>query len=161
MDDRAKHAVTVLRQILRATESYDRRVTRATGLTSSQLLLMQVLSDRGALSAGALAAQLGVAQATMTSLLHRLEDKGLIERRRGETDRRQVWLSLTGAGQATLDRAPEGLQVKFGTRFSSLAEWEQSMLVAALERVVTMLDAEDVDASAILTVGELSGVPDR
>lgn len=155
MDARAKHAVTVLRQILRATEAYDRIVTRSTGLTSSQLLLLQVLDDSGASTAGALSAKLGISQATTTSLLHKLEDKGLIDRRRGDTDRRQVWLSITDKGHETLAQAPEGLQTKFGTRFEALADWEQSMLIANLERTAAMLDAEKIDASAVLTIGDL------
>lgn len=157
MDPKARHAVTVLRQILRATEAYDRIVTRDTGLTSSQLLMVQILDDIGEASAGMLATRMGISQATITSLLHKLEKKGLIARKRGDTDRRQVWLSLTEAGHTTLAQAPEGLQTKFGMRFSSLPDWEQSMLIAGLERVASLLDAENIDASAVLTIGELGG----
>ncbi|MEQ8440966.1 MAG: MarR family transcriptional regulator [Alphaproteobacteria bacterium] len=155
MDAQARHAVTVLRQILRATEAYDRIVTRSTGLTSSQLLLLQILEDSGPSLAGTISTKMGISQATTTSLLHKLEDKGLIVRRRGDTDRRQVWLSITDRGHETLAQAPEGLQIKFGERFATLADWERSMLIAGLERTAAMLDAENIDASAVLTIGDL------
>ena len=155
MNQRSKHAVTVLRSILRVTASYDRLVTRDTGLTVSQLLLLRIVEEEGECPAGTIASRMGISQATTTSLLHKLEQKGLIQRRRGDADRRQVWLSLTDSGVEKLATAPEGLQTKFGERFEALADWEQSMLVAGLERVASLLDAEKVDASAILTADEM------
>ncbi|HEY9548522.1 MAG TPA: MarR family transcriptional regulator [Kiloniellaceae bacterium] len=144
-----------MRQILRATENYARRLSRLTGLTASQLLLLQVLDQHGETTAGQIAAHMGITQATTTSLLHKLEDRGLVRRQRGDSDRRQVWLSLTGEGREKLAAAPDGLQQNFRERFENLESWEQAMLVAALERVTAMLDAEDLDAAPVLDVGAL------
>ncbi len=156
---RGNHAVTVLRQILQATNNYARAVTRLTGLTTSQLLVLQILDDIGSSSAGALAGRMGITQATLTSLIHKLEAKGLVLRERGDTDRRQVWLTISPAGCATLEQAPEGLQAKFGARFAALQDWEQSMLIAGLERTAALLDAEGIDASPVLQVGSLVADP--
>ena len=41
-------------------------------------------------------------------------------------------------------------------RFKQMEDWEQAMLVAALERVATMLDAEDLQTGAILTTDDLN-----
>jgi len=60
-----------------------------------------------------------------------------------------VWLSLTERGRKILEIAPDGAHAQFHDAFSSLEEWEQLMLIAALERVASMLDAED-DAAAVL-----------
>ncbi|WP_420723312.1 MarR family winged helix-turn-helix transcriptional regulator [Hwanghaeella sp. LZ110] len=155
LTQRANHAVTVLRQILQATENYARAVTRQTGLTTSQLLVLQILDDFGASSAGSVSTRMGISQATMTSLIHKLEAKGMILRERGDTDRRQVWLSISDIGRATLSHAPEGLQAKFGERFAALEDWEQSLLIAGLERTASLLDAEGLEATPVLDVGRV------
>src|SRR3546814_1579595 len=47
MQRRSQEALTAMRQILRATENYARRLSRLTGLTASQPLLLQVLAQHG------------------------------------------------------------------------------------------------------------------
>lgn len=155
MQRRSQQALSAMRQILRATENYARTLSRATGLTASQLLLLQVLDQHGETTAGQIAAHMGITQATTTSLLHKLEGRGLVTRQRGDSDRRQVWLSLTPEGRERLAAAPDGLQEIFKERFENLDSWEQSMLVAALERVAAMLDAGDLDAAPVLDVGAI------
>ncbi|MEQ9609660.1 MAG: MarR family transcriptional regulator [Kiloniellaceae bacterium] len=155
MQQRSQQALSAMRQILRATENYARKLARDTGLTASQLLLLQVLAEHGETTAGQIAAHMGITQATTTSLLHKLEARGLVHRQRGDSDRRQVWLSLTEEGREKLAAAPDGLQEKFRDRFENLASWEQAMLIAGLERVAALLDAETIDAAPVLDVGAI------
>ncbi len=155
MKRRSQQALSAMRQILRATENYARNLSRSTGLTASQLLLLQVLDQHGETTAGQIAAHMGITQATTTSLLHKLEARDLVRRQRGDSDRRQVWLSLTAEGREKLAAAPDGLQEIFKERFENLESWEQAMLVAALERVVALLDAEALDAAPVLDVGAI------
>ena len=147
-----------MRQILRATDNYARKLSRETGLTASQLLLLQVLDEHGETTAGQIAAHMGITQATTTALLQKLETSGMIQRRRGEKDRRQVLLSLTDKGQKVLAIAPDGVHAQFHKQFSDLKEWEQIMLIAALERVADMLDGDHPDAAAVIDhMAELAG----
>lgn len=150
MQKRSKHALTVMRQILRATEMHSRELLRESGLTTSKLLLLQVLDDAGESTAGDVAVRLGITQATTTNLLQGLEEAALVTRRRGEADRRQVWIALTDAGRERLAAAPDVLQEKFTRRFEELVAWEQSMLIAALERIASILDAENIEAAPLL-----------
>ena len=145
-----KTALSALRKILRKTELNSKALMRETGLTPSQLVFMQLLDDGAEHTAGSVAARIGITQATATTLIHKLEAQGVVMRRKGEADRRQVWLSLTDKGRRVLDIAPDGAHAQFHAEFSKLAEWEQLMLIAALERVAAMLGAEE-DAAAVLT----------
>jgi DNA-binding MarR family transcriptional regulator len=61
-----------------------------------------------------------------------------------------VWVTLTEEGRATMRSAPDALQDLFAAKFSSLPGWEQAMLVAALERIASLLNAEGIDASPLL-----------
>ena len=54
-----------------------------------------------------------------------------------------------------LARAPLPLQDNFTRKFQNLDQWEQSMIVASLQRVANMMDADDIDASPVLDVGSV------
>ena len=151
MEERTRLALKALRKILRTTEQNSKHVMRETGLTPSQLIFMQLLEDGREHTAGFIASSMGITQATTTALLQRLEAHGMIQRRRIETDRRQVWLSLTEAGQKALSIAPDGVHAKFHEQFSALAVWEQAMLIASLERIAAMLgNHQEEDFAAVL-----------
>lgn len=149
MDDRTKTILTAMRKILRVTEANSKALIHQTGLTPSQLIFLQMLDDGREKTAGEIAARMGITQATTTALIHKLEDQGYVTRRKGEADRRQVWLALSGKGQDVLKIAPDGLHARFHERFVALKDWEQAMMIAALERVADMLGPEDLDAETL------------
>src|SRR5690606_30455336 len=150
VEDPTKLALTAMRKILRRTELNSKQLMRETGLTPSQLIFMQMLDGGQEQTAGYVAGRMGISQATTTALLQRLESLGMIQRRRGEKDRRQVLLSLTEQGRLALDIAPDGLHAQFQKQFAALADWEQHMLVASLERVAAMLETGNEPAAAVL-----------
>jgi DNA-binding MarR family transcriptional regulator len=129
------------------------------GLTPSQLLVMQILSERGEVSAGELSKMTQLKHATITTLVDKLVTRGLLSRRRCDEDRRRVWLTLLPDGQKAITAAPDLLQDTFETRFEKLPDWHQAMLVSSLERIAALLDAEDLEAAPILDVGALDERP--
>lgn len=155
---RTDSALIALRRILRATEQYERDLAQAVGLTPAKLRVLQILATRDGHSATptALAARMGVSQATVTALVDQLEKLGLTQRQRSNTDRRQLHVILTASGMTALREAPDALQQHFVTGFRALHDWEQAMLVASLERVAAMLNAQGIDASPVLTLGDIS-----
>ncbi|OLP45957.1 MarR family winged helix-turn-helix transcriptional regulator [Rhizobium oryziradicis] len=150
MENRTKLALTAMRRILRTAEHNSKAVMQQTGLTSSQLIFLQMLEGEQEQTAGLIASRMGITQATTTALIQKLETMGVINRRKGEQDKRQVWLSLTEKGRQVLSIAPDGIHARFHARFSKLEDWEQTMLVAALERVAYMLDDDKDSVAAIL-----------
>ncbi|MDX5299614.1 MAG: MarR family transcriptional regulator, partial [Gammaproteobacteria bacterium] len=90
---------------------------------------------------------------TVTTIIDRLELRGLIVRERSQADKRKVHALLTEAGNELLDRAPRPLQDAFIQRFQALEDWEQNMIIASLQRVAQMMDAGQVDAAPLLDVG--------
>lgn len=150
MEQRTKLALTAMRKILRTTERNSKALLHATGLTPSQLVLMQVLDESGEQTAGYVAARMGITQATTTVLIQKLESLGMVERRKGDVDRRQAWLSLTPEGVRVLATTPDGTHSQFQREFSALQDWEQMMIIAALERVVAILGDTGQEAAAIV-----------
>jgi DNA-binding MarR family transcriptional regulator len=71
------------------------------GLTYPQYITMLVLWESdGALSVGELGARLHLDSGTLTPLLKRLEQLGVVDRRRDPADERRVLVTLTSAGRA-------------------------------------------------------------
>lgn len=159
MTQRSEDALIALRQIQRRTEQASKRLAAMAGLTPSQLLVMQILSERGELSAGELSKMTQLKHATITTLVDKLVTRGLLSRRRCEEDRRRVWLTLLPEGQTAITTAPDLLQDTFEARFDKLPDWHQAMLVSSLERIAALLDAEDLEAAPILDVGALDERP--
>jgi len=154
--DRTDISLIALRRILRATELYGRELAQAAGLTAVQFRVLQLVSERGHCTATEISHRMGVSQATVTSLVDKLVRRGMVERQRSQKDRRQTNIVMTDKGQAAIARAPDALQQRYVRKFEALEDWEQAMLVAALERVASMLDAEDIDASPVLDTGDFA-----
>lgn len=153
VDKRYDDVLVALRRIMRATDLYSKQLSKTAGLTAPQLLILQAIRDLGDVTIGTIARHVSLSQATVTTILDRLEKRQLTVRERSTVDKRKVHAYLTGAGRAVLDDAPTPLQLSFTQRFQQLEEWEQSMITSALQRVADMMDAGELDASPVLHVG--------
>ena len=74
-------------------------------LTYTQYITMLVLWERKQVTVKELGTALYLDSGTLTPLLKKLEDKGLVNRRRSALDERNLLVSLTPAGVAMQDRA--------------------------------------------------------
>lgn len=140
---------------MRAIDLHSKKLERRAGLTVPQILVLQALDEAGPMQVSELARRVSLSQATVTSMLDRLGRKKLLERSRDARDRRVVTVSLTADGVREVEHLPALLQEDFVNRFERLEPWEQSMLTAAVQRIASILDAQEVDASPILQVGDI------
>jgi DNA-binding MarR family transcriptional regulator len=154
-----KEILVALRRITRAIDLHSKQLEKSAGLTVPQLLVLQALGEADHLSVSDIARQINLSQGTVTSVLERMTAKGLVDRVRDPDDRRRVRISLSSEGETRLRAAPGLLQESFMERFGQLESWEQKMLTAAVERIASMMDAQAVDASPILQVGEILPTP--
>ena len=75
------------------------------GLTYTQYITLMVLWEHKAMTVKALGQELYLDSGTLTPLLKKLEDKGLVTRRRSERDERNLIVTITEAGEEMKDRA--------------------------------------------------------
>jgi hypothetical protein len=52
-----------------------------------------------------------------------------------------------------LETGPPIMQVSFVNAFNRLEDWQRTMILSSLQHLVTLMDAEDLDASPILVTG--------
>ena len=119
------------------------------------LQILHEISLKGPISITPLSKATSLSQATVTDITKRLETRGYISRKKREDDKRAVNIFLTDKGEEIIKDLPPLLQETFTDRFSKIEDWEQLMIMSAFERVVSLMAAEEIDASPILVTGPI------
>lgn len=132
--------VAAIRQISRAVELNSRQSFEQFGLTLPQLAVLREAARAPDGSIGDVARALRLSQPTVTGILDRLERRGLVSRTRDARDRRTVHVSPTVAGSLLLSQVRSPLQDRLQEGLARLADWERTMLLAALQRLAGMID---------------------
>jgi DNA-binding MarR family transcriptional regulator len=140
-----EHIIVALRRISQAIESYSRYLWQEYGLTAPQLGALRELKRHGEVTPGRLAELLHITPQTMAGILSRLVARRLVSRRRDESDRRSYFVTITDEGLRLADAAPSLLRDRFREELSRLAQWEQTQMLATLQRIAAMMSAAEVD----------------
>ncbi len=148
--------LAAIRRIVRAVDLRSRALIRGHRISGPQLVTLRALSRMGPVSVSALARAVSLSQPTVTGILNRLERAGLVRRERSERDRRNVLCTITPQGGSVLRDAPSLLQDRFRHELSRLEEWERSQMLATLQRIAFLMDAEGLEAAPVLTTDALT-----
>ena len=152
--DTEDQVLIAIRQIIKAVSLQSYHIQQTFGLTGTQLLLLREAGRREGSAGGELAKALSLSHATVTTILDRLESRGLVVRTRSTADRRRFVVQLTEEGRRLLSEAPPPLQSRFLEEFRRLAEWEQTLILSSLQRVAAMMHAEKLEAVPVLMEGQ-------
>lgn len=142
-----------LRRITRAIDIHSRQLAQEHRLTGPQLVCLRQINRDGQTTPSALARQISLSQATVTGILDRLSNRGLVSRVRSDADRRRVHVTLTEAGQALAAKAPSPLQQRFAQRLDALPPEGQARIADVLQQIVRMMEADTLKASPVLVPG--------
>ncbi len=74
------------------------------GIGVSDFMILEALLHKGAMKISQLGEKVLLANASMTAAIDRLEQRGLVERQSGETDRRVRTVQLTGCGRHLIEQ---------------------------------------------------------
>ncbi|TVQ36648.1 MAG: MarR family transcriptional regulator [Spirochaetaceae bacterium] len=138
---RSDEVLATLRRIIRALDLHSKQLSKTVGLTGPQLVVLREIGATPDLSVGELARRVSLSQATVTSIIDRLEAKQLAQRLRSREDKRRVTLHVTAPGRQILDANPSFFQEEFVRRFEQLADWEKTQVLSSLQRLSEMLNA--------------------
>jgi DNA-binding MarR family transcriptional regulator len=139
-----------LRRIMRATDLYSKRLAAEHQLTVPQLLCLLSIHEGEPLTATSIARRVHLSASTVVGILDRLGAKDLVVRRRDSADRRIVNVTLSERGMTVASGAPSPLQERFVRAFEKLPGTEQEMIASALQRIVDLMEAKDLDAAPML-----------
>lgn len=123
-------------------------------LSLIHLHVLTILEAEGPLPMGRLAESLDVSVASATGIIDRMEDRGLVERRPSQADRRVVEVHQTGAGAAIFENLRAERRVHLTALFETLSARELAGLLAGLR---ALRRARQAHAEAMSTETEAEG----
>lgn len=123
---------------------FDERA-RAVGATRAQWKTLFVLSRNEGLNQGALADLLEVEPITLGRMIDRLEDAGLVERRRDPNDRRAWRIHLTEAARPKIAQLQALANDMFDDALVGISGRERDQLAALLNQIRDNLLVEPKD----------------
>lgn len=147
-----------IRRIIRRVSDHSRLMSKEVGLTVPQLLCLKSIGDavEDEITPVLVSQRVHLSPATVSGILDRLERDSLLIRERRSKDRRKVCLSLTDRGKELYGNLPTPLQESFLRRLGGLDEAGRQGLLSALQQVVDLMEAGDIEAYPILITEDLS-----
>jgi len=155
----SENVLICLRKIIQSIELHSRDLVKRVGLTGPQLtILIEISKKPMGVSVGEIAASISLSMGTVTGILERLEKRNLITRYKNNSDKRRVMVQLSKAGKQIINSAPPLLQDAFLEQLNNLQNWEQSMILSSLQRLVSMMNAKKIQVEPMLLSGHLDTV---
>jgi DNA-binding MarR family transcriptional regulator len=105
------------------------------GLTARQVGILTLITEREPMTQTGLGGELEVDRTTMVELLDKLEERGLVERRRHPADRRAFVIHPTGAGLAAKEDAIRILDRQQAAFLEPLSQRDRGVLADLLNRL--------------------------
>lgn len=129
---------------LRTVDQYFRQSIRPLGLKVIEWYILQALYERDGQHASELAQAVGRAATSFTPNLDKLQEKGLIERRPDQTDRRAVRIHLTDKAQSVRSDVLASAR-EINVQMRELFDQEEYQ---TFQRVLAVLQSADGDELA-------------
>ena len=138
-DDATRVVLDAIRRIVRALRESSRAAERSIGIGAAQLFVLHRLAAAPALSLNELAARTFTHQSSVSVVVSRLVDRGLVARSRGGDDGRRISISATAAGRALVAQAPAAAQERLLAGLALLGAGPRRQLADLLGRLVGLM----------------------
>jgi len=143
MGERYLRSIRLLSECMQLFEQASARNVRKLGFTHSQFDIIATLGNTPGMTCKELGEKTLITKGTLTGVLDRLEQKGLIQRDRGNDDRRQLFVKLTPVGEATFDDIFPKIVQSGKQRFKTYTEDDYLNLESSLLKLRQHLQDDD------------------
>lgn len=135
--------VDAIRSIIQTLRNSGRETEQKLGISSAQLYVLAELRDRPALSINELAERTYTHQSSVSMVVARLVENGLVTRSASSRDGRRLSISLTPAGRAMLRRSPDPVQARLMNALRALPRADLKELAGGLSALEGLLVKEE------------------
>jgi DNA-binding MarR family transcriptional regulator len=132
-----------LRSIVRELRLASRETEQRVGVHGAQLHALRQLADSPSTSLTELAERTHTDISSVSVVVSRLVEQGLVARKAADDDRRRLSLGLTARGRAVVKKAPEAGFSRLMQAASQLSDREIRAVAAGLSKLVDGLDGEE------------------
>jgi DNA-binding MarR family transcriptional regulator len=129
-----------VRRVVRALHESSRAAEKAVGVTGAQLFVLQKLAETPGLSLNDLAARTHTHQSSVSTVVSRLVDRGLVLRSPSPGDARRLELRLSADGRRLIGRAPDVAQNRLIQTVEQLPAVQRRALARALLNLTNAMD---------------------
>jgi len=143
MDDRVDELSRFIERLTTRFKETERLFASRLEVSDRELVLLRTLVADGPMITKELGGRFRVPVSTMTGLVDRMEQKGLVRRVPGRRDRRSIELEATPAGALALREHARGIAAIARGMLEALPERDQQALITILRRVVSRIDAAE------------------
>jgi DNA-binding MarR family transcriptional regulator len=140
--DDAQQVLDSIRKIVRELRVSARAAEEKIGLSGAQLFVLARLAEARGLSLGELAERTLTDPSSVSVVVGRLVEAGLVARKRSEQDERRLELTLTPAGRALARKAPSAAQERLVRALGELGAGKRRTLAQLLAEVVSRMGLE-------------------
>jgi DNA-binding MarR family transcriptional regulator len=151
-----RKVLDALRQIVRELRVASRDAEKRVGLSAAQLFVLQKVAEAKALSVNDVAHRTHTHQSSVSVVVRRLAQRGLVSRKRSRDDARQVQISATAAGLALLRSAPAATQDRLIAALRDTPKPAVRQLARALQSFLDRLGIDSADPAGMLFEDEES-----
>jgi DNA-binding MarR family transcriptional regulator len=144
-DDRSEDVGVILdalRSIIRELRLASRETEQRVGVHGAQLHALRQLADAPSTSLTELAGRTRTDISSVSVVVSRLVEQGLVARKSSDDDRRRLSLGLTARGRAVVRKAPETGMSRLLHAASRLSDREIHAVALGLSKLVDGLDDE-------------------
>jgi DNA-binding MarR family transcriptional regulator len=135
-----------VRRIVQALHESSRWAEKHLGLTGAQLFVLQKLADSPCWSLNERAARTHTHQSSVSTVVARLVERGLVVRVAGESDARRIELRLSPPGRKLIRRAPNLPQQRLIRGIERLPASRRRALAASLDALTSAMAVNTQDA---------------
>jgi DNA-binding MarR family transcriptional regulator len=143
--DLVKQIIFQIRRLIQAKELYTKELNKKYQVSASQLNCLLALYENGPLPPSQIAKHIMVKSSTVTGIIDRLEQKGLVNRSRTSRDRRVITIELTESGRTLAENAPPPIQQRVIEGLERLPQSKMEKIVLGLNMLTQMLDVQDLE----------------
>ena len=152
-------ALNSLRRIVRAGRGATQAVEMRFGISSAQLYVLQTLAESPGLSIKDMVAMTLTTNSSVSEVVGRLVDAGLVIRDTAADDKRRKVLTLTDGGREIVRHSPRTIQRELIDGFTRLTPALQHSLASCLEEWCKLSGFSDVPPTMLFEPSAKEGEP--
>ncbi|MYM69718.1 MarR family transcriptional regulator [Pseudoduganella sp. FT55W] len=148
MGERYLKSIRLLAECMQGYERLSGEHVRRSGLTHAQFDIIATLGNTPGMSYKELGDKTLITKGTLTGVIERLEQKGLVERQRNDCDKRSFFVKLTPAGEQTFCTVFPEVISQSGKAFANYTEDDFEQLEKTLSALKTVIMAGQTGSSS-------------
>jgi len=138
-----QRVLDAIRRLVRQLRMSDRSAQQRAGISAAQLFVLSQIGRAPNISLGELAERTYTDQSSVSAIVTRLVETGLVARGRAGDDARRLVLTLTRAGRAALRKVPSVAQEQIVAAIEKMPPAERKHFADTFNKLLNAIGAEE------------------